>query len=811
MGTSAPTSLKAPHRKLHIFFRLLIYLVFLGLVILVAAVGFTYRRIRRSLPQLDGTIEAPGLAQRVEVRRDARGVPHLRAQSLDDLLFAQGYVTAQDRLWQMDLSRRLAFGELAEIFGERLVPRDVENRTLGFRQVAQRAAAEMDHDTQNLIAAYTRGVNAFIQSHKDSLPIEFSLLRYQPRPWEAVDSFGVALNMAKSLNLTWPDELMRERIRSRVSPEIYADLFPDRSPMDHPVAESAPPPSSAKQRQQSLNESPSTLEALDPMLASLLPARRETSVSLGSNNWVLNGAHTQSGKPLLANDPHLGHTVPSVWYMIHLKAPGFDVSGVTFAGLPLVVIGHNQRIAWGMTNTGPDVQDLYQESFNLRDPNTYLHEGEWVRAEVRQETIKVRKGDDYVLTVKTTRHGPVVSHEGNRDLALRWTALEPHALRFPFLKIDAAQNWSQFVEALRDFTGPMQNFVFADVDGNIGYYAPAWVPVRGQGDGSVPSIGSTDESDWKGYIPFEGLPHSYNPASGMIATANGRVVPDDYPYFITHKWDPGYRTERIFQLLRAKNQLTVADMLRVQTDIHALQDEWLAKQLLSAAQAHPPSNPDVQYALAQLESWDGEARADSEATLVCEVTRKALLERILKPKLGDDFSGYSWSMSSIFLLNVLSNNWTRWLPPGDADFNVTMMASLEGGVRGIPSLVGSNDRNAWRWGQTIPLTFNHPLSSSLPLVGRYLNVGPVPQAGTQTTVKQTTPTVGPSMRVVIDFSDFDKSVQNITLGESGQVMSPYYKDQFDAWYNGRSFPMLFSDGGVESGTTHLLVLQPAGR
>jgi penicillin G amidase len=808
MGTTSLTNLKASRRKIPFLIRLGIYLLILALLIVAAAAGFAYRRIKQSLPQLDGTIQVPGLANKVEVRRDARGVPHLHAQSLEDLVFAQGYVTAQDRLWQMDLSRRLAFGELAEIFGEALVPRDVENRTLGFRQAAGRAVEEMDPASQKLIVTYAAGVNAFIQSHKDSLPIEFPLLGYQPRPWEPVDSFGVVLNMAKALNTDWPDELMAEHIRSKVSPELYSDLFPDRSPLDHPVADPVPAP--AKPPQHSRAQTPANLEALDPVLAALLPSH-ETSMGLGSNNWVLSGIHTQSGKPLLANDPHLGHSIPSVWYMIHLKAPGLDVIGVTFPGLPLVVIGHNERIAWGMTNTGPDVQDLYQESFNFNDPNKYLHNGEWVNAEVRQEIIKVHKGNDYVITVRTTRHGPVISHEGNRDLALQWTVLQLHALRFPFLKIDRAQNWPEFVAALHDFTGPEQNFVYADVDGNIGYYAPAWIPIRAHGDGSLPSIGSTDDHDWTGYIPFDSLPHSYNPPSGMIATANGRVVPDDYPYFITHKWDPGYRTARIYQLLEAKNQFTVADMLRVQTDIHPLQDEWLARQLLSAAQAHPPSNPDVQYALAQLKDWDGEAHADSAATLVCEVTRKALQDRILKPKLGVDFSGYSWSMSSIFVQNVLTNNWTRWLPPGDADFNATLMASLTEGVQGIPALVGSNSRAAWQWGQTIPLTFHHPLAGSLPLVGRYLNVGPVPQAGTQTTVKQTTPTVGPSMRMVVDFSDFEKSVQNITLGESGQVLSPYYKDQFDAWYNGRSFPMLFGDPDVEAGTTHVLVLESAAR
>jgi penicillin amidase len=809
-GTTSPANLKAPRRKIPFWLRLLIYAALLGLLAMVAAAGLALRRIRQSLPQLEGTIQAPGLANKVEIRRDARGVPHLRAQSLDDLIFAQGYVTAQDRLWQMDLSRRLAFGELAEIFGEGLLSRDVENRTLGFRQVAERAVAELDPDTQKLVAAYARGVNAFIDSHHDSLPIEFSILRYQPRHWEPVDCFGVALNMAKALNTTWPDELMREHIRVKVSPELYADLFPDRSPYDHPVADPVPTPAAHPQRSRIL--APPGREALDPVMASLLAGSREVSVGLGSNNWVVSGTHTQSGKPLLANDPHLGHSVPSVWYMIHLKTSGLDVAGVTFPGLPLVVIGHNERIAWGVTNTGPDVQDLYQESFNLQKPNKYLHNGEWVEAEVRQEDIKVHKRDDYVLTVRTTRHGPVVSHEDNRDLALSWTALKPHALRFPFLEIDRAQNWSEFVKALHDFTGPEQNFVYADVDGNIGYYAPAWLPVRAPGDdGSAPGIGSTDDHDWTGYIPFESLPHSYNPASGMIATANGRVVPDGYPYLITHKWDPGYRTARIYQLLETKNQLTVEDMLRIQGDIHALQDEWVAKQIVSAAQAHPPADAEVQYAVAQLKGWDGEAVKNSAATLICEVTRKALLERILKPKLGDDFSGYSWSMSSIFLQNVLTNQWNRWLPPGDADLNITLMASLAEGVQEIPVRVGSNDRAAWQWGETIPLTFHHPLAGSLPLVGRYLNVGPVPQAGTQTTVKQTTPAVGPSMRMVVDLSDFEKSVQNITLGESGQFMSPYYKDQFDAWYNGRSFPMLFSDQAVDGGTTHLLVLEPAGQ
>src|SRR5208337_3016132 len=693
------------------------------------------------------------------------------------------------------------------------------------------------------LTAYANGVNAFIATHRHRLPLEFHLLNYQPRPWNEIDSLGVALNMVKTLSTTWRTDLMRERIRAKLGPELSADLFPDHSPLDEPVAEVTPgrklspqekqadPPPNPGDLDPSLLDEPEAglppgnpavpqrkqaiplLDSggLDPTLAALLSAGGDTNPGLGSNNWVVSGAHTQSGKPLLANDPHLDHSVPSVWYMIHLKAPGLNVIGVSLPGLPLVIIGHNEKIAWGMTNTGPDVQDLYSESFDSGAPNRYLHNGAWVDAEVRDEVVKVRWKRDYRFTVKVTRHGPIVAHAGGRDLALRWTALEPHALSALFnaaFKIGLAQNWELFKAALHDYTGPMQNFVYADLDGNIGYYAAAWVPIWKQGTGAVPVPGSTDDYDWTGYIPFEDLPHSYNPSSGMIATANGRVVPDDYPYFISSDWDPPFRTARIFQLLRAGKGFTVDDMLRIQTDIVTLEDSWLAGQLLKADFHRHSQDSEAQYAISLLRPWDGEARMDSAATLVCEVTRQALLERILKPKLGDDLSGYYWGMSTIFLENVLANNWTRWLPPGDSSFEETLIKSLEEGVKRIPSRVGSRSHDAWKWGNTIPLTFYHPLGQGFPLLGRLLDVGPFPQAGTATTVKATTSRHGPSMRMVVDLQTLDHSVQNITLGESGQPFSPYYQDQFDAWYNGRSFPMSFSDAAVEQAAVHKLVLRP---
>jgi penicillin amidase len=807
--------------------RILTLVVLIALACAAGAAAWLYWRTHACLPQLDGTLAADGLSARVEVLRDARGVPHLRATTLEDVMFAQGYVTAQDRLWQMDLGRRLARGELSEIFGERTLHLDIENRTLGLRQAAERAVEENDARTRAAFGAYARGVNAFISTHLDRLPIEFAMLGYRPRPWEEADSFAVALNMMKTLSTTWRDELMRERVRSKVTPELYADLFPTHSALDHPVAETSLAPAAAlitpASRDSNGRHSPETSlelrlpppqphpEELDPALATLIDSQAGSQGGLGSNNWVVSGAHTQSGRPLLANDPHLGHSVPSVWYMIHLKAPGLNASGVSFPGLPGVVLGHNARIAWGATNTGPDVQDLYIESFNFRDPNKYLDQGEWVEAKIREETIKVRNARDHTFEVKVTRHGPVVSREGNRDLALRWTTLEPGAKRFAFLKIDQAQNWNEFTNALRDFSGSMQNFVYADVDGNIGYYAAGWVPIRRQGDGSLPAQGGDEAFDWSGYIPFESLPQAFNPPGGIIATANGRIVPESYPYFLTNKWDPPFRTARIFKLLESGERFSVTDMLRIQSDIHSLEDEWLARQLVSAGAKYPPEDPDARFALEVVAKWDGEARQDSAATLVCEVTRRILLERILKPKLGDDLSGYRWPMSTIFLQNVIEYQWQRWLPPGDADFGITLIKSLEEAVRRIPQMVGNSDRHVWRWGETIPLTFHHPLSGALPYLNRFFDVGPYPQSGTATTVKATTSGHGPSMRMVVDFSNLDNSVQNITLGESGQVFSPYYRDQFEAWYSGRSFPMLFNDPAVDSGAAHRLILEPAGQ
>jgi penicillin G amidase len=827
MATHPPAVSQASHPTRKPLLRVgLTFLIALA-VLFAAAGGWIYWRVHVCLPRLDGTVRLQGIHGKIEVLRDARGVPQIRAASLEDLAFAQGYITAQDRLWQMDLSRRIAQGRLSELFGSRTLHSDIENRTLGMKQAAERGVTELDPEELNLLRGYVQGVNAFISNHQDRLPIEFLLLRYHPEPWHESDSLEVALNMARLLNTSWPEELMRERVRRKLgNAQLENDIFPARSPLDRPVAE-LPAGSSAPAGLKGLRPSASTsvaprllqqpgertalpelnLTGLDPVLQALETPSSYTGV--GSNNWVASGAHTRSGKPLLANDPHLPYSVPSIWYMVHLEAPGLDVSGVSIPGLPMVIIGHNRHIAWGVTNTGPDVQDLYEETVNPQNPHEYLRDGKWAEDTERTERIKIHGKLDDSLLVKSTRHGPILPDTRSRQFALAWTALLPGALHFPFLKIDEARNWNQFTDALRGFAGPMQNFVYADTEGNVGFYAAGWVPIRKRGDGSVPVSGSSDDYDWVGMVPFQDLPHAYNPKSGILATANGRVVPDGYPYFITSTWGEPYRTARIYQLLEAGKSFAVADMLKIQMDLHPLDDEWLRDRLIAAANQYPPGEPDVRFAMERLRAWNGEATADSAATLVCELTKPALLHRLLAPRLGDDLSGYSYAMSTVFLQNVIDYKLERWLPPGDSNFNQTLIKSLEEAVRQIPKRLGTNDHNAWHWGDTIPLTFSHPLGGALRPLGWLLNVGPFPQSGTANTIKRATLGVGPSMRMVVDLGELDDSVQNITLGESGQPFSPYYKDQFEAWYHGQSFPMPFSDEAVPKAAVHRLELEPA--
>ncbi|HET9480106.1 MAG TPA: penicillin acylase family protein, partial [Pyrinomonadaceae bacterium] len=540
-------------------------------------------------------VQIKGLKERVTITRDERGIPYIDARSDEDLYFAQGYATAADRLWQMDLFRRTARGELAEVLGAGpnnvALNQDKLHRTYGFAQAAEAEVAQASPKSLAVIEAYARGVNAYAASlDPKSLPPEFQLLQFNFRPWNPADSFIIAKIFFEALSDTWRLDIMRQALSS-LPEEKRRALLPEISPLDVLVVgkDTKVRPASARLQPHSAPLSSEALAALahnQAVAASALDRIGFYADGLAaSNNWVVSGSRTVTGKPLLADDPHLRPSAPSIWHMVHLTAPGMRVAGITAPGVPGVIIGHNERIAWGFTNVGPDVQDVYIEKFDPENPRRYQTPQGWQDAVIRQEQIKVRKGvgsseyDTVVHEVTVTRHGPIIFQADGKRYALRWTALDPTKNR-PDLSygLNRARNWKEFKQSLETFTAPTQNIVYADVDGHIGYHAAGVVPIRKSGDGSVPYDGSTDAGEWTSYIPISKLPQLYDPPSGIIVTANQRIVGTDYPYFLTHSWATPYRARRIFDLLNEKQKHSIDDFRRIQGDVYSIAGVLFAQE-----------------------------------------------------------------------------------------------------------------------------------------------------------------------------------------------------------------------------------------
>ncbi|HXE74388.1 MAG TPA: penicillin acylase family protein [Candidatus Xenobia bacterium] len=789
--------------------RILLALLAVFILLLLLPAGAFYWRARHALPEYDGGTRLAGLNQPVRVLRDERAVPHLYAENLEDLAFAQGYVHAQERLWQMDMTRRAARGELSEIVGTATLEMDKENRVLGLGAAADRAAELLDDETRRYLEAYARGVNAFIDQHPGSpltagLPVEFAMLRYRPEPWKPADTLAIGLNMYKLLTNLWRRELARAKVSARVGPELAADLYVARSDHDHPIAEPVKPP--RRERPPRVIVAAACQHTLEEILAGT--ASPDTLEIGASNNWVVSGARTATGAPLLADDMHLPHTVPAIWFINHLKSPEVDVIGFSLPGVPWVIVGHNQRIGWGFTNLNGDVQDLFIERFDPEDPTRYMTPTGWQPVLKRGERIAVRGREDVVLEVLETRHGPIVHDDGETKIALQWMALDPANLSFPFLALNRAQNWEEFTRALRSYGGPAQNVVYADLNGNIGYHAAGRLPLRRSGRGEVPVPGDSSIYDWVGMVPFEALPHAFNPASGILATANNRVVPDNYPYHLTDQWIAPGRIQRIFERLSEERQFTPEDFLSIQGDIVSPPDRFLATQLVAAGNAVANMNPRAQEALALLRDFDGAMRADSAAPLLTDRTQDNLLEKLLRPHLGDDWRDYRWFMSSVFLENVLRERPARWLPREFGSYDELLLHVLELSATELASEKKVARLDQLRWGDSRRVLFAHPVGQQLPLLRRWFSIGGDPQSGGLHSPKQTHRTAGVSERMVVNFADFDASLFNITLGESGHVVSPHYKDQYPAWLEVRSFPMPFSDAAVERAARHRLRLQP---
>ncbi|ASV66635.1 penicillin acylase family protein [Cytobacillus sp. FSL W7-1323] len=744
----------------------------LGLILLVIIGAYYF--LNRPLPQVNGDIQLKGLQQAVEVVRDEMGVPHIEATNEYDLYFSQGYVQAQDRLFQMDLSRRQASGRLSEVIGESTVDTDKYFRTLGLRRAAEESVAEYSDEGMRVLNAFADGVNAYIEELHTTgkWPIEFTILGYKPEAWKPIDSLTIGKYMAFDLGGHWKDQAFRQYLLQTFPEEKAYDLFPT-------YPEEAPTIITKEQ----LDFSTAFAQAVIP---------HEFN---GSNNWVVSGDKTATGKSLLADDPHLGLATPSVWYQMHLQSDEVNVGGVIFAGVPGIILGHNENIAWGVTNTGPDVQDLYIEKRNPEDPHLFLYNDKWEKAQVIAEPIKVKDSETIDYEVIETRHGPIISEfaadaaTSETALSLQWTALEATTELEAILNMNHAENWKEFEEALAAFEAPAQNFVFTDREGNIAYKANGKIPIRKKGNGLLPVPGWTDEYAWEGAIPYDELPTIVNPEEGFISTANNKVVGDDYRYHISHNWAQPYRQMRIQEVLSGSNKLTAENMMELQMDEKNLQAEEFVPVMLKQLANEKGEN--IQSALDILSKWDYQDHQDLAAPYIfnrwmVEIGEALFEEQIPKETL--ELFGGKRSAVDQLLRNAFAGNPGPWVKDVGG-INELLVVSLTETLSQIQEDEGGDMAN-WNWGDYHQVSFTHPLSSVAPLNYLFNYQGSMATGGSAVTVKAAafkndgTVNHGASWRFVMDMNNPMQAYHIVGPGQSGHVSSDWYQNQMADWVEG---------------------------
>ncbi|MHA2023838.1 MAG: penicillin acylase family protein [Candidatus Thorarchaeota archaeon] len=739
-------------------------------------------RMRASLSRVEGDFRIDALEEDVEVIRDAQGVPHIYAKNLHDLFLAQGYVIAQDRLWQMEMIRRTTSGTLSEIFGESTLKSDIFYRNLGLNRIAEKLAQNADYKQDHIamVSAYNLGINEYISENKDSLPIGYQVFQFGPHEFTIKDSILSALMISFGLTSTHFYKFLRLNLIEKLGQKTALSLFP-------------------------VNMTPSFAAQMEYEYLMFIEN------SNGSNNWVVSGEKSASGKPLLANDPHLMVTIPGIWYQNHLNAPKLNVIGFSIPGLPGITIGHNDHIGWGCTNSFADVQDLYIEKVNHDNPNQYLSGDVWQDFKIVEETVKIRGKEPLKKTFKISKHGPILESlfVGTKKLdylpidksyKLGYKSIENEfditELFAAIFHLNKAKNWISFKEAIRHWILPSQNIVYADIDGNIGFYVSGKVPIRKKGMGVAPVPGWTNEYEWDDYIPFEEMPHSLNPGANFIATANNKIVPGDYPYLITNFYSFPDRVNRITELLLDKQKLDVEDFKRIQQDIYSQR----AKEICEYFTKITPDNELQKKAIELLETWDFQMSSDSAAALIYHVWVRKFLEVLLKDKLDNEL--YIMFIPSaadpLYYLKYPST----WMYPGESDKITTnrdniLRSSLQQALEDITAKHGGNIEN-WRWGLEHLITFVNMLSGLHPDLSM-LNRGPFELPGDTFTVNSLWRNSldnyncvgGVSFRMVLDFSDLSKSVAIAPPGQSEHPMSTHYSDMIEPWMKGKYHQMLF--------------------
>lgn len=758
------------------------------LAIMLAVMGAgLYFHLRGSLPSLSGNRTIAGLKDRAQIVRDANAVPHIFANSYEDAALALGYAHAQDRLWQMEFGRRVGAGRVTEMLPplgplKPLLDLDRTMRGLGVYRRAQDSVNALQPRTRRILEAYAAGVNNYIRERQDSFGPEFTLLQVTPEPWTPADTLVIAKLMALTLDGNWRGELLRARVLKALGEDRARQLFP-------PLGDA---------RDATLSVVNEALRALPLDRLYDVTDHDATRKREASNEWVVAGAHTRSGKPLLANDPHLGLAAPGTWYLARLVGPDFDIRGATMPGTPAVLLGHNGRIAWGFTTTNLDSQDLFVEKIDPTNPNNYVTPEGSRAFTVREETITVRFGDPVRLRVRETRHGPVISDvldpksiaaamPSGHVLALSAMALDAGDTSAEgFLEIGLATNWEQFLAATRKVVSPMQNMVYADIEGNIGFVSPARVPIRRRGDGSLPVPGWTGEYDWAGFVPFEELPRAFNPPSGVIVNANARVTPESYRHFITRDWVEPYRQRRAAAMLAAAARHSVGSMIAMQED-NVSPD---AADTLPLMLAIEPRNFRQAAAIEMLRAWNRRMLADRPEPLIYSAWLRELHRALYADELGEDLFRDVSGPSVAFLVKALRENspWCDDTRTRESETCADIIArALDTALEQLVARYGAG-MERWRWGDAHPAIHRHVLLDALPLVRNAASVR-FPSDGGPHTLNRAAYSPrdpfgavhGATLRAIYDFEDLDNSRFAIPLGQSGNLLSPWYRNFVDGW------------------------------
>lgn len=790
------------------------------LVIIIIGAGIVTWLVRRAWPQLDGTLTLTGLEQPVEIKRDMWGIPQIYAQTEHDLFFAQGYIHAQDRLWQMEFNRRGSSGRLSEVVGKSTSRIDYYYRNLRLRATAEQIWENLDDESRAILQAYSDGVTAYIEDNGNKLPIEFTILGFKPEPWTPIDTLSWGNLMSTYLSSNSDMEFLRAQMIADVGEDVMNELLPAAADGRYI---SMPP---------GVNEYAGLRDVDITTMTGLKDIMGTPTEGVGSNSWVVAGSRTESGSPILENDIHIGLTLPSIWYAVGLHGGRFDTVGYGLAGIPGVISGHNQHIAWGITNLGPDTQDFYLLKLDdPENPTQYEYDGEWRDLEVIHESVIIKNNDPLDITLYMTHDGPIMAGTlGKEDVdpvALHWTLYNGDNQLFKsIIQLDLAQNWDEFRSALALWDLPGQNMLYADREGNIGFQVAGKVPIRAEGHmGDVPIPGWTSDYEWVGYIPYDELPSAFNPPSGFIVNANSRSAATDYPYRLTDSYSPPYRAERIIDLIEEKTPVTVTDMHDIMMDTNSP----TAPLLLPYLEKQEPENSLQAQALQIVQDWDMQSETDQVGASIYEAWHLALLKNIISDDLGEELTTEYITGQYLrhatqhvpFLIHVMEENDTRWLDDQTTEQVETrddiVQRSFEDALAWLTENYG-DDLTKWEWGNVHTGTFPEQPFGLIPngLVKAIFNSDTYPIRGSNLSVHANGFSWGNPFQVwvitnaqqVIDLSDFDQSIMMLSTGQNGTLFNKHREDLIPLWQSGQYIPQYFSAEAIETSTEHTLTLTP---